>query len=359
MRPSTDLHLLRDSLEQLYETPYFNQALTQYVRRLIDATEHVLTCDPAYDRDIVQAFSDRVWRAQKYLSGSVSREAPYEMQYCLDKALREWFDADFIITNALLEDKLYHLESVNVGDFVKTALTGFNSSGFDAKLVLIGMPRLYRFKPIYCIPLYHELGHFVDISLGITKLSLLLLPPGPIPSHLAHFHISDATWKKITESHRREHFADLFAACYCGEASINALNTIAGSDGWSPTHPATADRVGLVQRFLGGTRDPLVESFQICLRLQKKPSLSVRFDVPDISSCFDDVRPYKIESERKLHGLFAAAWDYLAAALDNRSAPWIAPGTNDAKIEKVVNDLTEKSIRNMSVREKWDRVATP
>lgn len=356
MRPRLDLNLLRDSLVQLSETPYFNKALAVYVRRLVDATQHVLENDARYDPDIVRVFAQLVWNAQKYLSGSISKEAPYEMQFCLDKALKEWSDRDFIITNALLEDKNYHLYSVDVWDFVKTAFTGFDSSGFDAKLVLIGMPRLYRYKPIYCIPLYHELGHFVDISLGITKLSLLLAPVSPIPQHL---QISRVEWIKINESHRREHFADLFAACYCGSSSIRALQTIASGHAATTTHPATAERVALVGRFLNGTSDQLVDLFQACLKQQRKPSLGIRFDVPDISPCFDDVRPYRVDTERQLHGLFLAGWDYLESALDNRTAPWITGDTDDATVEKVINDLTEKSIRDISIREKWESVATP
>ena len=57
--------------------------------------------------------------------------------------------------------------------------------------------------------------------------------------------------------------------------------------------------------------------------------------------------------EFELHGTIGAAWSYLADNLDNRTAPWITPNHNDADIERIANDLTEKTLRNASILERW------
>jgi hypothetical protein len=185
----------------------------------------------------------------------------------------------------------------------------------------------------------------VDFTLGVTRLSLLIDPP-------AHAN-SD-----MMRAHRQEHFADLFASCYVGESSMHTLQIIAPSAPGTLTHPATADRVSLVNAFLNNNSAQLVTLFQTCLSLLQRPQLSKVFSIPDIGPSFDDIRPYIIKSEQELHGIFAAAWDYLTQALDARAAPWIKPATTEVDIERVVNDLTEKSIRNLSIRQRWASGAT-
>jgi hypothetical protein len=194
---------------------------------------------------------------------------------------------------------------------------------------------------------YHELGHFVDVTLGVTARSLLLAPVVPLtPINLS-----------VGRSHRMEHFADLFAACYVGRAGIETLKTIAPNDPASITHPATANRVALVEDFLDRRPSPMVELFKQSLAAIGAPALAVQFSRPNISPSFDDIRPYDISSIDELHGIFLSAWEYLSDVLDFKRQSW-ATGADNAKIELIINDLTEKSIRNYAIKERWARGIT-
>jgi hypothetical protein len=337
LRPKIDLYLLRDSLSECAEITYFSGGLHEFTTRLIDAINHVLANATTYGPDIVRAFALNVRAAERYLSGSTTKESPYEIEYCLKAALRTRTTREFLITTALTEDQNFHFLPSDPWQFIKKTITRFDAKGFDALLVQLGVPKIYSHKPIYCIPLYHELGHFVDFTTGITQFSLLK-NPGLHPTNLFH---------------RREHFADLFAACYVGSSSIRTLETIALGAAASLTHPATTDRVALVNKFLTGQTGGLIDAFQHSLSLLGGVPLSVVYRAPDVKQPFDDIRPYHIADSPELHGIFESAWTYLADALDNRSPPWVKPAFSESEIERVVNDLAEKSIRNMSIRERW------
>jgi hypothetical protein len=344
LRPEIDLQLLRDSLVELEETTYFSGKLHQFTKKLASAISHALSERERYDHKVIAGLAEQVRLAHRYLEGSTTKEAPYEMEYCLKTALPHWIKRESLITTALTAGQDFHFSPADPWGYVKNTITGFDTLGFDPLLVLIGVPRLYVHKPLYCIPLYHELGHFADVTLGITKYSFLIQPP------------SGAIHPQAEKSHRLEYFADLFAACYVGEASIATLETIAPNNPHSMTHPSTASRAALVRDFLAGIGNPTVDLFQTCLNNLGVPSLAVMFDAPNLGK-MDDLKPHSIQSERELHGIFLSGWKYLEAALDSRNPPW-SKSMSDGDIERIINDLIEKSLRKRSVRERWGNGAT-
>lgn len=343
MRPRLDLFLIRDSLRDCQETTYFSGKLHKFTAQLLDVIEYVLQNEKSLSEDIVRAFASHALGANRYLTGSTTKESPYEIEYCLQSVVPKWSKRDCYITTALTDGRDFHFEPTDPWAFVKTALPGFDTNGFDPLLVQLGVPRVYSHKPLYCIPLYHELGHFVDVSNGVTNLSVLIQAPNSTPEY----------------RHRMEHFADLFAASYIGRCSIRALEIIAPGNQSSATHPATADRVKLVDDFLADRQTGLIPLFQTCLQHLKLPPLQREFDPAPVKTAFDDIRTYPIATTRELHGIFGSAWNYFEDSLDNRSPPWVASAPTDADIERIINDLTEKSIRNASIRERWNSGATP
>jgi hypothetical protein len=342
LRPEIDLLLIRDSLKRLNETTYFSASLHEFTNKLIDAIAHVLSNLAAYPPDLIRAFAAQMSIAQRYLEGSTTKDAPYELEFCLKSLLPRWVKRNSLITTALTSGKDFHFFPTDPWGFITTTITGFDVNGYNPLLVLIGVPRLYVHKPLYSIPLYHELGHFVDLANSVTKLSLLLSP---------------ATYV-FDEAHRMEHFADLFAASYVGRSSVGVLETIAPGAPISRTHPATSDRVALVETFLAGKPHPIIELFQKSLKNLGLPLLSLNFDLPIILNDFNDIRPYVIQSDSQLHGLFDAGWNYLNDVLDKRSAEWSTTLPDD-EIERIVNDLVEKTIRNKSIRERWNHGTAP
>ena len=191
MRSRTDLYLLRDAIDQLAETTYFSRRLHEFTAKIVEVIDYVLDNERAIAPGIVNDFRSTMHRTFVYLAGSTTKEAPYEMEYCLQKALAPWVTRDTIITTALTNHHDFHFAPADPWSFVKRYLAtvggapGYDTNGYDPLLVQLGLPRLYRHKPIYCLPLYHELGHFVDELYGVTSLSAALDPAMLATGHLA------------------------------------------------------------------------------------------------------------------------------------------------------------------------------
>lgn len=270
------------------------------------------------------------------------------MEFCLKKALDEWKKKECVITTSLSLDLYgaFHFRQADPWEIIQNILPSFDGKGFNPALILISLPRVYRSKPIFCIPLYHELGHFVDRHWGITTLAQVMIRQASL------FGLSG-----MPPGHWAEFFADLFATCYVGESSIRVLQTAAPNNPTSATHPSTSDRVALMRAFLDGTPDPKIKVIQNALIRLGAPVLAPRYLLPTISSAYDDLRTYVVQSVPEVHGLLASAWAYFEGALAN-GFPWARTPLHEGNIEKVVNDLTEKSIRNYSIRMMWQN-ATP
>lgn len=284
---------------------------------------------------------EKIWTTHRYLQGSTTKESPYEIEYCLRFAISEWLPYDCLVTTALTDEKDFHLRMGDPWDFVSKAINRYERALPKSRLIFIGVPRLYKSMPLFCCALYHELGHFVDMIGEVTETTLLVAPiDAPEKFH------------DTMESYRREHFADLFAACYVGSAigdSLNALNP--GAD-ISLTHPRTSDRLELIRSFLADEPTPELSFYQDALARRGMPALARRFDPPDIAPAFDDIRPHSLDTTAELHGLFPAGWSYLVRALTGEGPGW-AVGAKRLEIIRIVNDLTEKSIRNASLRQLW------
>ncbi len=212
--------------------------------------------------------------------------------------------------------------------------------------MLIGVPRLYARKPLFCIPLYHELGHFVDVTLKISELSLLLHPMAGLPTNVAL-------------SHRREYFADLFSSCFVGRSSVSALEIIAPNHPPSMTHPGTADRVAVVDAFLSDAPHLTVNLFQDTLTKRALPNLVKTYHPVSVRDDFDDLRTYSPADIEAVHGMLESAWRYMFDVVDGGRNPWQLDGASEGAIEAIVNDLTEKSIRNFAIRTTWNATSNP
>jgi len=252
-----------------------------------------------------------------------------------------------VITTALLDDKVsYHFNPVDAWKKIKLLLPDFQYDKFDGLLIQIALPRIYKQKPMYYIPLYHELGHFIDSHFSITQLTMIDVPPSPQNNIQSEI------------SHRQELFADLFASCYVGHENGQFLKKLVpGSTSiHTPTHPSTDFRINLTSDFLSGNNNPIVDIFQNALIKRGLPELKKRYTTPEISNTFGNLRPYTIQNDQELHGILEAAWSFFDVAIKKESLPWSE--IEESKISKIINDLTEKSIRNKVIKEKWEHAIT-
>lgn len=328
------MHLLLDELTALSRTPYFNKSLQQYLDNLIRAVRHVVSRFDNFPSDVTDQIAETVWLAAKYLQGGTSKAVPYETVYALRLALLDWVDQPCAITTALRDDLDYHFWSIDPGKVLEKFVSGV---AFDSELIQIALPKLYRHFPLYNVALYHELGHFVDSKCGVISFSLIWRPPRQQAG--------------IAESHRKEHFSDLFAACYTGNAISLFLDSMASGAPISATHPATAARISVIEDFLSGAPNPIVDFYQDVLSKRGLPELKRRYVSPSIKPSFDAIRTYPIANNEELHGLIDSGWIYLCEAYEQKSEPWRAMSKQE--IMRIINDLIEKSIRNRMVKLKW------
>ena len=224
----------------------------------------------------------------------------------------------------------------------------------------IALPYIYRHKPLFCLPLFHELGHFVDKDNEVVVTTLLQspetsgpdLPDLPSSADIAKMNpVQQNLVSEVVVAHRQEYFADLFSACYVGTALSGFLREFSPNSAASPSHPSSASRENLLADFAAGTQNPIIEMFQDALKARGLPPLHPRASDVDLTTTFGNVRPFTPASDDQLYGLFESAWMFLEAQWATPTGHWThLPEDERARL---VNDLTEKSIRNRMLVEGW------
>ncbi|QND48917.1 hypothetical protein HB780_25510 [Rhizobium lusitanum] len=334
-----DLCLIRDQLVKIKRSSYFERPLLDHSDSLISLIDYINQNEATISSPIIMEVRRILFSEQMFLSGSVSGEVPYEVVFSLKLALADWGHKNDIITTALLDDQnFYFRPSKGIWKFVANAIPGFQLPTNQYSLIQIAFPRLYRSKPLFAIPLYHELGHFIDMTNRVSEIVLMSMNPTP-PQPM------------VVLNHLREHFADLFAASYCGEVSTGLLMLLAGVQPASFTHPATVARRALVSDFLSGTLNVLIDAFQQALNQLGMPSLQVRYHRPNVAKYFDNMRPVTFSSPNEIHGVYVSGFEYMEDKRQQQTGVWI--GQSPKEVVRIVNDLVEKSIRNFDIGERW------
>lgn len=330
---------MEKQLNDLTVAPFFNPGLDQYVIELSGAVKELISRYDIVPQPVCRDLLYGIWTATRFLVGSISKTIPYEFVYSLSKALSDWSDENNLITTALT-DNCFDFHFSGVPQDFNGLIRDFLGKKLNYNLIQIALPKLYRQKPLYSVPLYHELGHFIDSHLRVTNSTLLKYP------------VSAGANGEMQIRHRMEYFADIFAVSYTGEAKIISLENIAKNNPISFTHPATTARISLMRDFLDGRSNSVVDMFQDTLRVRAKNELKIRYSAPDIDKSFSNIRPYKIANEVELHGVLESGWIYLTNVLTKRPRPW-SDIPDFFEPERIVSDLIEKSIRNYMLSEKW------
>lgn len=362
----SNLRLLLAQLDGLSETPYFSAELDEYLdqlRSVLKALLAKLDEKPiTIDFGLATFVGNHVWQLTQFLTGSTTKQIPYEVVYAIERAASEWTNKKLLITTAIIQEANFYFHGAN-RDFFKSVETELGVS-LSSRPVQIALPYIYRHKPLFCIPLYHELGHFVDAANEVIATSMLISPEdaGPdlrdLPTANEMSKLEEAKrqfFKQVTHSHRQEYFADLFCAAYVGQAARGFLEAFCPRQNVSESHPSSEARYGVIEDFLNDRTNPVIELFQSCLEQRGLPRLVKRFSSINIDDAFGNVHPYDLHSDEDVYGLFHAGWQYLQRAWAHPIGNWAY--LNEEEIERVSNDLTEKSIRNRMIVESWNASA--
>ena len=363
-----NLQLLAEQLAFLEENPVFNPRLKTYIRQLRESVDVLLVVFEGIPGNFQVSIINNISCVIKFLSGSTPRSIPYEIAYALEQALMGWenensiYSRESIITTGISPTIGNGFSFLHLPEDFYILLKTVSNVDIGYRLVQICLPEIYRHKPLYCTPLYHELGHYVAVRFEIvaawlredSALSLDL----PIPQKLV-----DNSGKDIIEFHRKyreEIFADIFAAAYAGSSSIDQLASLTGF--WEPaseTHPSAKDRIKIVHDFLTETHNPIVDSLFKALEAYaehgwtKFPKLDKKYSTIDLGGTFGNFRPYRIKNKAEMYGIFPAAWNFLDDMLKNKTGNW-KQFDQEQKTEQIVNNLVEKTIRNYMIENKWN-----
>jgi hypothetical protein len=348
-------------LDRLAETPSFSQSLDSYIedlRRIIrELISKISAVPPTLNEEMARLALENIWQLTQFLTGSTTKQVPYEVVHAIERAATEWTSTNLLVTTAIVQESSFFFEGGQESFFkLVEAELGIT---IHSRPVQIALPYIYRHKPLFCIPLFHELGHYVDTARDIVVTTLLQFPadecselPGIVRSSGA---LEDRFWSKVVQAHRHEYFADLFSASYVGDAARGFLEQFCPAMEVTPSHPASADRFALLDDFLNGRSNPIIDMFQQTLAARGLPKLEKKFDSVDVATAMGDVRPFTVYSDRALFGLFEAGWRFLMYQWDKPTGDWVSM-TLDERVD-ITNDLIEKSIRNRMIMEAWDATA--
>ena len=357
----TQLILVRNKLREISESPYFSKDMHKYLSVLQEAVDKLYEKHGTIADEIITECTFFITNAVNFFTGSTTKKIPYEIVYCLNDACKKWISEETLITTALSPDMHgFYFRSVSKQSY--DLLEQTLGISFEAELIQISLPEMYRTRPLCSTPLYHELGHFVDFSKGISELAILnyrsvnqgTLPIPKGPQGIVEWAtLPDFIWL----NHCKEFFADLFSAQFVGKSGVEFLYKLAGSHPASDTHPSTENRIKIVNDFLNNVKNPVVDMFNAVISALHKqgkiisPSLTLPLNLLDVKTTFDNVRPFVINNHNEMHAFINSSWQYLCTEWENPTGIW--KGLSKESIEKTINDLVEKSIRNVMILEKW------
>ncbi len=348
MTPAVNLHIMIERFSTLSNSAYFDPSFKYLSKTVASIATRILDNQDDYPEDAVRNMAEHMWRILKFIQGSRVRDTPHETLYVLRKALSHWIpEENVIISNAALDELEFFLDPDDIREHI-SQIGNFDEEFEIPMIVRIESPEAFKHRPIFCAPLFHELGHFVDEISYISKHSMSIAPIDDCPDGW-----QAQQWHDYNLSHRKEYFSDLFCACYCGSAGIESLSALAPDTQNTDTHPSTDNRKKTVTDFLNDDDNLMVSILQQACFESTGKELELKFHPPNLTKFFDDAITYRISSERELFGIFPESWIYLHKQLKYRSAPWITPKVNASQIESIVNGLVEKSIRNYEICERW------
>jgi hypothetical protein len=272
-------------------------------------------------------------------------DLPIELIYCLDLAIDDWIDdsQDYFVAVSYNNSAYnFYIIALDEQSFFRKQINYQTLFGKQYKqlLIQISKPKAVQNDFLGSNPVYHELGHFIDLNYQITR-SLYR-----DPTYRTDL-VDDHKTQKFTRSehiiHLGEFFSDIFSAQYLGNSSTKILDYIAYNSKGGFTHPSTDKRISVVNTFLMGTGPK--EDLQIIDALKKSTinrtngrELKVRYD-DNYTTPFNGLTPIYLDTPPKIHGLLIHGWEYLESGL------YIQEDKNDPtkKCERI-NKLIRESI---------------
>ncbi len=328
----------------------------------------------------VKSVCDFFFKSLEFLNSSTLNHIPFEIVKCLELALSDWENDkdDFIIVTSLVNN-IHNFSfdpSLAFNDGFYNLIERLYSIEFSSRLIQINLPAYLDKDYLANVVLYHELGHFVDIKLSVSKaiyedilnrLSENQLTSEEIDSLRVYFpYITNPVILTqyrsgipihVFSQHIAEYFCDLFAAQYVNSCSNHYLNYLTeGDPKFSQSHPSTINRVKMVESFLDSDESFTLSLFRDavskCTSGKELTNRSEKFE----SENFQNLIPVDIINNGQLHYLFSYGWNlWLGNWEEFQSKNNMGFQLNRTQVYHLINNLIEKSIGNYIIVSNWQK----
>ncbi len=336
---------LENLIENLRGNQYSNERLNKYQENLFNLFEVLknridsdsfLSCknDELISLNKILQF---VHSSIIYLDDSTLNQIPYETVHCLEQALSDWTDEEYIIVTSLQYNTYFFHGLLAFWDEIYQLIKFNFNIEFESKLIQISIPKYDVNDYLLNIVLYHELGHFIERKYKIANRII----------RVEFNHLDDIA--KIKKYHHySEYFADVFAAQYINSSLVNSLDYLAPGAQESTSHPSNEDRKKVINDFIKGNKNEVLDNLKKATEAITNVKLRKRFKQIKYDD-FYEIIPTDITEVKELHALYVAGWDIwlnYRNKFENMSLN---------KQYKILNNLIEKSISNYMVSEQWNK----
>jgi len=318
---------------------------------------------------------DFIFKGLEFLDKSTLNAFPIEIVECLNVALNDWIDNNDYIIVTSLNNSLSSFSFVPSLDFDDPLLlfikTNYNVE-FKKRLIQINLPKSFSKDYFANVVLYHELGHFVDIKYKISEalakvlfqdyknnklsaqevIDLELFFP-----YLTNPEYSDNAKLDFVKQHFGEYFSDVFAAQYIGKCSNYYIDYVTNSNsGTSVTHPSTLNRIKLVNDFVDGNKNSIIDCLlDATQQITNNRTLNKRYNHIN-SKNFLQLLPVEVTHSNQLSSLYLLGWElWQNYDLQFEKHNSMAYKLKASKRYEIINNLIEKSISNYIITESWTK----
>ena len=359
-----------DCLHEKVKNDLFeNKKLIAYISTLNDIVAEIRKTDFASksdnDKEQIRYILLFMSVCVQYIKSATINDMKSAVYVCLRAALEDWVKGnplDYVVTTYKGNVGTHHYQPWTVDEQSIKAIYDIYSISFTDKLVSLAYPSYLEKDFLSNVSLYHELGHFIDLSeWGITaRLTNFIIDKKCLQMQDVYFKNVDTTilydktnklwpaeWNKL---HRMlcEYFADIFAVQYIGRHKIHLSQYIAGDNGFDNEHPSTEARTIAINNFLGpeANNDDFIKQLRWATnRITGRPLKQRNIALP--KNDLLNNQPCSITDKHQLHTLLQNAWEiWEASSNGNKMYPDLMSAYGR------MNSLLEQSIMNFENNKK-------
>lgn len=309
---------------------YDNKKLIEYIHTLNSVLDEVIKCDltTKTDNDKEQIRDILIFLSTciQYIKSATINDMNVAIYVCLRAALEDWVKGnplDYVMTTYKCDVGTHHYQPETVkGQTIKSILDVFNVV-VPNKLVSLGYPSYLEKDFLSNVSLYHELGHFIDLSEWRISASLTnhIVDNKCLVDRDIYFKNIDTAilYDKAHTSHDnewvklfcmlREYFADVFSVQYIGSHKIHLSHYMFWDNDFDDSHPSTEARTKAIKNFLGpeASYDEFIKQIRWATEQITGRKLEVRNKSLSIDSLLIG-QACQISEKHQLHTLFHNAW---------------------------------------------------